>query len=239
MLLLPISNSSGCAPTAEIMRCGTCGFGFVSPWASGDGEFYRLVHQAELTTRITGGSSSKPSTLSSTAAMVGSLADGADHGPFDAICMFQTVEHLADLDRLYATLRGAITRIGSIFISVPNGESIAVQERLTGFLDMPPNHVGRWTARAFDAAAGRSGLRVADQRTEPLSVLGVAWLLARYKLSARAYTKGTVAHRVNAIRARPIRGAAKLALAAGYVPQMLKQRDQFLPQVRWVHLKRV
>jgi hypothetical protein len=27
------------APTAEIMPCGTWGFGFVSPWVSGDGEF--------------------------------------------------------------------------------------------------------------------------------------------------------------------------------------------------------
>jgi 2-polyprenyl-3-methyl-5-hydroxy-6-metoxy-1,4-benzoquinol methylase len=171
------------APTAEIMRCGTCGFGFVSPWVSGDCEFYRLVHQAEphypnnrwefeqtlnalkhgnrqvravlevgagkgafleklravtLDCRFVAADLDKGGVAQMRAkgieAMVGSLADAADRGPFDAICMFQTVEHLADLDRLYATLRDAITRLGSIFISVPNGESIAVQERLTGFL---------------------------------------------------------------------------------------------------------
>jgi 2-polyprenyl-3-methyl-5-hydroxy-6-metoxy-1,4-benzoquinol methylase len=270
------------------MRCGTCGFGFVSPWVSGDGEFYRLVHQSDphypddrwefeqtlnalkhdsrhvrAVLEVGAGKGAFVEKLRAIApacrivaadldegavaqmrakdidAMVGSLADAAGHGPFDAICMFQTVEHLADLDGLYATLSAAVTGTGSIFISVPNGESIAVQERLTGYLDMPPNHVGRWTPRAFDAAAGRFGLRVVDQRTEPVSTLGVAWHLARYRLMGRAYTASSFAHRANAIRFRPIRGVTKLALAAGYVPQMLKHRDHFLPLVRWVHLKRV
>lgn len=171
-------------------------------------------------------------------AHVGSLEDMVDRGPFDIVCMFQTLEHMADLDRVFTTLREAVIPGGSIFLSVPNGEWTEVQERLSAFMDMPPNHVGRWTAEAFRAVSNRNGLQVVEQRTQEVAKLSQAWLLARYRVNAIAFSPGTVAHRVQSLKFRPLRGMLKAGLAMLVLPGMLAASPKFVTPVRWAHLSR-
>jgi len=166
----------------------------------------------------------------------GSLAEVADRGPFDVVCLFHTLEHMADLDYAFTAIRRSVTSRGSIFVSVPNHDWTKLQESLTQFLDMPPNHVGRWTARAFEAVADRHGLRIVDQRLAPVSVPSQAWLLSLYKVNARAFDPGTLAHRILAVRGRPVRGPAKAALALLYYPRLASAGRRYLSPVRWVHM---
>jgi 2-polyprenyl-3-methyl-5-hydroxy-6-metoxy-1,4-benzoquinol methylase len=77
---------------------------------------------------------------------------------FEYIFLFQVVEHMADLDALFSRLRFLLKPGGSIFISVPNVRQIDYQEAHKSLIDMPPNHVGRWTVQAFKAISFRNGL---------------------------------------------------------------------------------
>lgn len=169
-------------------------------------------------------------------AFIGSLDDVAERGPFDVVCLFHTLEHMADIDHAFTTIRRSVTGRGSIFVSVPNHDWTKLQEALTHFLDMPPNHVGRWTSAAFEAVAERHDLRIVDQRVAPVSVRRQAWLLSLYKVNARAFKPGTLANRILAVRSRPVRGTAKAALACFYYPRIASAGRQFISPVRWVHL---
>ncbi|CAN5308520.1 hypothetical protein BH11PSE4_BH11PSE4_10510 [soil metagenome] len=87
---------------------------------------------------------------------------------FDFIFLFQVVEHMAGLDSLFGRLRTLLKPGGSVFIAVPNPRRIAYQEAHDSVLDMPPNHVGRWTPQAFSELSARQGLRVVATEIEPM-----------------------------------------------------------------------
>jgi SAM-dependent methyltransferase len=169
-------------------------------------------------------------------AIVGSLAD-ISAGGFDIVCLFQTLEHMADLDAVFDNLHRLLTPNGSVFLSVPNREAIDFQERVTGYWDMPPNHVGRWNPTALERASERRGFRAVSVETEPLRVRQVAWQLAVYRINGRSYTPGTLDNRINAIPNRPARGVLKRVLAAARLPQLLAMRRRFRPLTCWAHVR--
>ncbi len=93
----------------------------------------------------------------------------ADRGSFDFIFLFQVVEHLDGIDELFARIRSLLKRGGSAFCAVPNFARIEYQEANGSLLDLPPNHIGRWTPSAFDAVCRRNGLVLKSAELEPLS----------------------------------------------------------------------
>jgi SAM-dependent methyltransferase len=169
-------------------------------------------------------------------AQIGSLAD-IEEGDFDAVCLFQTLEHMADVDGVFRELRRLLRPHGSAFISVPNAAATAVQEELTGLWDMPPNHVARWSEPALRAAAARQAFDVIGITHEPVGTRRIAQQLAVSKVNALAYTRGGLAPRANGISNRPLRGVAKRVLALGHLPGILSRRRHFQPWTVWAHLR--
>jgi hypothetical protein len=92
---------------------------------------------------------------------------------------------------------------GGLFMSVPFAPSTELQEELTAYWDVPPNHIGRWTPRAFDSIARQHGLRVVDWELEAASSLSCAWRLATYAVLAKAYDEASLPGRIN-FSAHPI-----------------------------------
>lgn len=157
-------------------------------------------------------------------------------GPFDAICLFQVLEHLDRLDEVFAALRSLIASDGEVFIAVPNHERLAVQERLTSFLDMPPIHIGRWTKDALTAIAVRHDLEVLEHRTSDEGRLLGLWGLAKYRTEHLTRRQVGVASRVEAIGARPVRGLAKRIMAAGHFLTLAPHLPDVPPEVAWFRL---
>jgi SAM-dependent methyltransferase len=163
-------------------------------------------------------------------------ADAARHGAFDAVCLFQTLEHL---DRPH-DVRDAIVSLlgpaGHLFVSVPNPVSIAEQEECTGFLDMPPNHIGRWTRAAFEAWTHGTRLSVVDDDLEPAQPADRAAARARERVMADRYRRWSwtsLVHRLPSpvavdllTRRRRIR-LERAVLADGAAPA---------PATYWIHL---
>lgn len=93
---------------------------------------------------------------------------------FDAVALFQVIEHLANPDDLFAAL-AAWTRPGSrLLVSCPGPRRFTrlIKEHQAGasdFWDYPPHHVLRWTIPALGAVAARHGWRVAVAMEEPFS----------------------------------------------------------------------
>jgi len=88
---------------------------------------------------------------------------------FDFIFLFQIVEHLDGLDELFGRIEALLKPGGSAFCAVPNSARIEYQEANRSVPDLPPNHIGRWTPRAFGAVCRRNGLSLRAAELEPLS----------------------------------------------------------------------
>jgi SAM-dependent methyltransferase len=173
-------------------------------------------------------------------ALVGSLGDvrAARGGSrFDVICMYHTLEHMADIDGVFREIGLLLESGGSFFASVPNADATTIQEELTEFYDMPPNHVAAWNPVAIERAATRRGFQVVGMELQPIDNVGTARRLALYSVNARSARAGTIDGAVNGLRWRPARGALKAVLAGARVPGMFAKRDRFRPLAVWVHLR--
>jgi SAM-dependent methyltransferase len=89
-------------------------------------------------------------------------------GEFDFIFMFQVIEHLDDLDGKLTFLRSCISEKGQLICAVPNPERIYFNELNGALLDMPPNHISRFSKASFENLAARNLFELKDFEVQPL-----------------------------------------------------------------------
>ena len=88
---------------------------------------------------------------------------------FDVVCMFQVLEHLDDYDGIFEVLKRIVRPGAHFFVAIPNGGWISLNESRRLMLDMPPNHLSRWSQVSLAALACRFGWRLAECELEPPS----------------------------------------------------------------------
>jgi len=141
---------------------------------------------------------------------------------FDFIFLFQVVEHMDGLDNLFGRLRYLLKPGGSVFIAVPNPRRIEYQESHDSVLDMPPNHVGRWTPQAFAELSARQGLRVVASEIEPMDWVEFLEHDISYSHIRRTQLNPHgVPARIRSLPRGKFRRLAEAAAAAAYIPSRL------------------
>lgn len=155
------------------------------------------------------------------------IDDEAYRESFDAICMFQVLEHLDDLPSLFRHARFLLKKGGSFIAAVPNGERIAFNEKNGALLDMPPNHIGRWSKKSFEVAAESFHFSVASYGVEDFRLPSYFKQFVSYRVLRNAQKPGSVGSYVTGIRNRRLRSLFLQALAGlnavtslPYVPKM-------------------
>ena len=117
---------------------------------------------------------------------------------FDAIVLFQVIEHLARPDVLFREVARWARPGARLFISCPGPRRFTrlIDEQQAGtrdFWDYPPHHVLRWSIPALRAFITRQGWRVEEVMEEPFS-----WVAAGSHIGvARAIHRGQLHHPVN------------------------------------------
>ncbi len=168
------------------------------------------------------------------------LRDARYHQRFDFICLFQVLEHMDRLDELFRHLAWLSQPDASVFISVPNDRLIAFYEQNGCLLDMPPNHLSRWTANAFRSLTQRHGWRVAAHAYAPRAFLPLYQRVALYRYMRQSQFSGTLSNRVAAIADKRIRRLAQIAVIAGHavraIPLIARLRSPELGESQWVRL---
>ena len=86
---------------------------------------------------------------------------------YDVITMFQVLEHLDRVDEVFAAAQRLTKPKAHLFIAVPNDKRIEFSENNGGLLDVPPNHISRWTRPAFEQVAARTGWRSSTTKSKP------------------------------------------------------------------------
>jgi SAM-dependent methyltransferase len=142
-------------------------------------------------------------------------------GRFDAVCLFQVLEHLDGLDEVLHRIGRLTTRRAALFVAVPSAERVALHEAHGGLLDMPPNHLTRWTREALLRLGARHGWRLAEHEVEPEGFLPAARRLLEYRFLRAAQRPGSVPNRVRRLAPSRARRALDAAWLAATLPAAL------------------
>ena len=94
------------------------------------------------------------------------LAEGAVE-PFDAVCIFQVLEHVTDPVALLKTARRLLREGGLLLAAVPDNAG-PVRHFSTALTELPPHHLSRWRASTFRLGLPRLGFEVLRVAHEPL-----------------------------------------------------------------------
>jgi SAM-dependent methyltransferase len=152
---------------------------------------------------------------------------------FDAITMFQVLEHIAEFDQMLADCRQILRPGGLLVISVPDGDAMRALEELTGCFDVTPNHINKWTPKSLSLAIQRNGLAPQPPVMEPHSLQSYL-CLAGLKLLARMTTRPkSLAGKANGLQKRILR---KGVLAALLAAELLRSLPQFSRMSRGLSL---
>jgi SAM-dependent methyltransferase len=147
------------------------GGGRVLDVGAGVGMFLRRLGPSWQTCATEGSESTRGQLEASGVRVFRSLRDASrdEPGTFDVVTLFQVLEHLADFEPVLEDCRRLLVRDGRLVVTVPDADAMARQERLTGFHDMPPNHINKWTPASLSRVLRRVGFTVGDAIAEPPS----------------------------------------------------------------------
>lgn len=158
---------------------------------------------------------------------------------FDAICMFQVLEHMDNLDKLFSHIRFLLKNAGHLIVAVPNNLRIEFNEKNGGLLDMPPNHIGRWNKRCFEVIAKRHGFFIKNHKFEDTSFFLAAKQLALYRFLRFSQKDGSVESIIVGLKNRIFRGIMHRFAVGVHVclvfPVLLKTRHSIPGDSQIVH----
>jgi 2-polyprenyl-3-methyl-5-hydroxy-6-metoxy-1,4-benzoquinol methylase len=164
---------------------------------------------------------------------------------FDLIALFQVVEHMDRLDDLFKRIFYLAKPGASIFIAVPNTDHTNYQEAHDSLIDMPPNHIGRWTINAFRRISSRHRLDLRQHETQPFDTLKFLKTDVVFSHVRRAQDRpNSPSGTVRSMRRSKFRTALEVATIAAYgfsrIPHWATafQKRQGLGLSLWVHLVR-
>jgi 2-polyprenyl-3-methyl-5-hydroxy-6-metoxy-1,4-benzoquinol methylase len=145
-------------------------------------------------------------------------------GHFDAIVAFQVMEHLGEPTRYLKQLAGMLARDGCIFASVPNPRRIEFNELNGALLDMPPNHILRFSKEGIQALAQRAALVVEEIEDEPFEFTAALQQFLIYRYKRRSQDPRTIEYTLASLTAnRLVRKTLAAAVIGLSLPRAISK----------------
>jgi 2-polyprenyl-3-methyl-5-hydroxy-6-metoxy-1,4-benzoquinol methylase len=89
-------------------------------------------------------------------------------GEYDVVCSFQVLEHVKDPKSFIEGCISAAKKGGKIILGVPNNNPYIFKRDKYHTLNMPPHHMGLWSAEAFAKLPDFFNIKALDVIIEPL-----------------------------------------------------------------------
>ncbi len=137
-------------------------------------------------------------------------------GPIHVACLFQVLEHLGNPHAVLAKFAELGEPDVKVIAAVPSDRRMAFNERNGSLLDMPPNHVGRYTRKAFEALAERGGWTLDALEYEPEGPAPKLKQFVKYRYLREMQEAGSLANRVERMGATPVKSALRAGLGLAY-----------------------
>lgn len=148
------------------------------------------------------------------------LTSFSDHS-FSHIFLFQVLEHLGNPHEFLLKLGRLLKANGIVFASVPSPESIEFNELNRLLLDMPPNHISRYTRKAMDSLCFRAGLVLERQVYEPFDLGSSLRLYLSYRYLRSAQQQPSIPAAIERWLSGKTRKVAAALYASAFTSQAL------------------
>jgi hypothetical protein len=164
-------------------------------------------------------------------------------GPVEVIALFQVLEHMDDPAALFFKFAELGTDEVIVVAAVPAPDRMEFNELNGSLLDMPPNHVGRWTPTALAKLAERTGWTLDEVAVEPEGAAPKLKQFGKYIYLRAMQDASSLANSVERIAGGPLRTLARAALAGAYTARHLPAAvklatDASLGNSMWMRLSR-
>ncbi len=169
---------------------------------SGDGAFIRKLVKKRITTKnsitaieysIFGKSKIKKYGIECLSIDIKDNKNKLPHKEYDFICLFQVLEHLDNIHKLVDRLKGLLSKNGELLIAVPNDKIIEFNELNGALLDMPPNHIGRWSKNTFIKYCDINNINLVEHKVEPFSLKNFLLMFFSYRFLRKAQKQNSIA----------------------------------------------
>ena len=157
------------------------------------------------------------------------FARSARRGSFDAVTLFEVIEHVDDLGAWLEAAKSLLKPGGVFVVGTPNRDRTFDPFQGPGLeaIDNPPHHLTRWSAAALSGALSRHGFEVLECR--PLGYpLPLLQLILRYRLSFGVARK---ALKVEQVRYAPSGGAAPAG--SGLIKALVAAKSALIDAAAW------
>jgi SAM-dependent methyltransferase len=121
-------------------------------------------------------------------------------GKFAAVCMFQVLEHLDNLQAVFEGINRITKENAYLFLAVPNNKRINFNEANGALLDMPPNHIGRYTQKSFALIADRFGWEIKSNKVEQANSEKFLSQFSEYVYLRKTQSDNTLEHLIHSNR---------------------------------------
>jgi len=168
--------------------------------------------------------------------------DMSSEKAFNIVFMFEVLEHMDRLPELFAKFRTLTSPHSDLVIAVPNDKRTQFNEGNGGLLDMPPNHIGRWSKSAFEALGSREGWHVVKFLEEPTNAKQSWERFSYYRYARATQFDRSLSARVRGLRPTPLTRSLEIAMMAVFairsVPLLPKLFAEGMGGSVLVHLRR-
>lgn len=206
---------------------GKCNGGKILDVGAGVGVFLRRLDSNWLCYAIEGSDSTRQELEAAGIGVFHHLSEAAQAqaGTFQVVTLFQVLEHIADFNTLLQHCRRLLATGGLIVVTVPDGDAMIRQEKLTGSHDMPPNHINKWTPSSLAMVLERARFDVGQPIFEPASWRNLK-AAVHMRVKVDAVSTRSVTAQVYRIKNRAIRIAALSCLGVPALLRMLPNTVQ-------------
>ena len=96
---------------------------------------------------------------------------------YDAICMFQVLEHISEVKKFLDATLLALKPGGILIIGVPNSDPWLLKQDKFHTLNLPPHHSGLWNKDVFEKIEQYFPIKLEKIGFEPLTAIKHQWTL--------------------------------------------------------------
>jgi 2-polyprenyl-3-methyl-5-hydroxy-6-metoxy-1,4-benzoquinol methylase len=143
-----------------------------------------------------------------------------NQGSFNYITMFHVLEHISEFENILYSANYLLGVQGTLIISVPDCDAMILQEKLTGYPDIFPNHINKWTPHSLELVLNKFGFKKEEVIYEQASIRKF-FDSVHLKISHQATKNRTFASNIYKIKNKKIRIIFLLLYSLSIIPSLI------------------
>ena len=158
---------------------------------------------------------------------------------YSIVCLFQVLEHMDNLDKIFKKLKEITPTNANIFITIPSTEKMLFHEQRGSMLDLPPTHINWLNKKSFEFICKKYNFKLTGFKQEPPSFFRglIDWGLGNFQ--RKKLQKKSISNKIDSIKNRKIRKIFIFLFLISKLPfSLTRVLEKKLPQSQWIHLKK-